>query len=78
MFSEDDTFKRLRGISIEEIEELRVGIYCEISIETGSGAVKHSAIRERLDPILKPFGTDYDSYQLAVCGEEMWEQIRQQ
>jgi len=74
--TEEDTFKRLKGISEEEIEELRVGIYCEISIETGSGAVKHSAIRERLDPILKHFGTDYDSYQISIYGKEVWEQIR--
>ena len=61
MSSEEDTFKRLQGLTAEEAMLIHESVYYSIVDELGgSNSVPISLLRERSDYALKPFGWTYD------------------
>lgn len=59
--SEDDVYNRLKGLSVDEVRIIVRKAFDEINAETGIG-VTHVTIRNRVDPLLKPYGWSYDRF----------------
>lgn len=66
--NEEDTFKKLKGLTELEMDQIRERVYIELVYELEAagvlnpGAVPISLMRERLDAIFKPYGLNSDRF----------------
>ncbi len=65
---EDDTYNRLKGLTLEEVEAIVDSTFEEISDEMASegkditNGIHVVELARRTDPKLKPYGWTYDRY----------------
>ena len=61
MSSEEDTFKKLKGLTHTEALDIHSDIYDKLVDEVGaSNGIPISLLRERCDHVLIPYGWTYD------------------
>lgn len=66
--TEDDTFKRLKSLTYEEVDAIYNQVMQELLGQHGH-AVFIGEIRKKLDPILAPYGWSYQKYLECSPGE---------
>jgi hypothetical protein len=60
--TEDETFNRLKSLTYEEVDAMVDECIAELVEETGVRGVLMMPLRERLDPILAPYGWSCDKF----------------
>lgn len=72
--NEEDTYKKLKGLTEEEALELHSNVYEQIYNELKLDPTKVDAgipiglIRERLNPLLEPYGWTFDKLLSIMIG----------
>jgi hypothetical protein len=65
MSSEDDTYNMLKGLTDDEVDAILTKAWIDISAETdplGQYGVSIQMLRDKVDPLLVPFGRSYDEF----------------
>lgn len=71
---EEDTYKMLRGLTEEEAIEMHTTVWTEMYNELEldpnrvDAGIPIGVVRERLDPLLKPYGWSYDRLLRLLIG----------
>lgn len=55
--TEDDTYKRLRGLTFDEVDRI-----VERVVQDSNGEVSINVLRDRADAILVPYGWTFDKF----------------
>lgn len=69
---EEDTYNRLKGLTEVQADHMFQQVWIELNEEMGhpTGGLPMAVIKERLDPLLKPYGWSYDKlFRLKFTGD---------